>query len=102
MTTNPGLEANWRVARIQLTEDTPSRTTRRRPTRAKRVHSAAIRADYHDTIPLARYGSLEEIAACVGFLCSDAASYVNGQVLAVDGGFDAAGVGLPTLRREGP
>jgi hypothetical protein len=27
-------------------------------------------------------------------------SFVNGQVVAVDGGFDAAGVGLPTLRRR--
>ena len=66
---------------------------------AKKVHTPAIRADYHDTIPLARYGSLEEIANAVGFLCSPQASYVNGQVLAVDGGFDAAGVGLPTLRK---
>ncbi|MEX1166679.1 MAG: SDR family oxidoreductase [Hydrogenophaga sp.] len=66
---------------------------------AKAVHSPAIRADYHDTIPLARYGTEEEIANAVGFLCSAEASYVNGQVLAVDGGFDAAGVGLPTLRR---
>ena len=32
-------------------------------------------------------------------MCSDAASFINGQVIAVDGGFDAAGVGLPTLRR---
>lgn len=32
-------------------------------------------------------------------LCSDEAGYVNGQVIAVDGGFDAAGIGLPTLRR---
>jgi meso-butanediol dehydrogenase/(S,S)-butanediol dehydrogenase/diacetyl reductase len=67
---------------------------------AKKVHSPAIRADYHDTIPLARYGTEEEIAQVVGFLCSAEASYINGQVLAVDGGFDAAGVGLPTLRRS--
>ena len=68
---------------------------------AKLVHTPAIRADYHDTIPLNRYGTPEEIAQAVLFLCSPAASYVNGQVLAADGGFDAAGVGLPTLRREG-
>ncbi len=66
---------------------------------AKQVHTPAIRADYHDVIPLNRYGLVEEIAAAVGFLCSEEAGYVNGQVLAVDGGFDAAGVGLPTLRR---
>jgi len=67
---------------------------------ARQVHTPAIRADYHDTIPLARYGTEEEIAAGVGFLCSPEASYITGQVLAVDGGFDAAGVGLPTLRRD--
>ncbi len=66
---------------------------------AKLVHSAAIRADYYDAIPLNRYGTPEEIASTIGFLCSTAASYVNGQVLAVDGGFDATGVGLPTLRK---
>lgn len=66
---------------------------------AKLVHSVAIRSDYYDAIPLNRYGTTEEIAAVAGFLCSAAASYVNGQVLAVDGGFDAAGVGLPTLRK---
>jgi NAD(P)-dependent dehydrogenase (short-subunit alcohol dehydrogenase family) len=67
---------------------------------ARLVHTPAIRADYHDSIPLGRYGTMEEIASAVGFLCSPAASYVNGQVLAVDGGFDATGVGLPTLRRD--
>jgi meso-butanediol dehydrogenase / (S,S)-butanediol dehydrogenase / diacetyl reductase len=67
---------------------------------AKLVHSVAIRQDYHDTIPLNRYGTTEEIAEAVGYLCSPAASYVNGQALAVDGGFHATGVGLPTLRRR--
>jgi len=67
---------------------------------AKLVHSAAIRADYHNAIPLNRYGTPEEIAAAVGFLCSDAAAYVNGQTLAVDGGFDATGIGLPDLRER--
>ena len=65
---------------------------------AKQVHSAAIRADYHDAIPLNRYGTEREIAEAVVFLCSDAASYINGQTLAVDGGFDASGIGLPGLR----
>jgi NAD(P)-dependent dehydrogenase (short-subunit alcohol dehydrogenase family) len=67
---------------------------------AKLVHSVAIRSDYHDAIPQGRYGTSEEMAHAVGFLCSDEASFVNGQFLAVDGGFDAAGVGLPTLRRR--
>jgi len=66
---------------------------------AKKVHTRDIRADYHDAIPLNRYGTEKEIAEVVAFLCSDAASYVNGQTLAVDGGFDAAGIGLPSLRR---
>lgn len=67
---------------------------------AKLVHSVAVRSDYHDAIPLGRYGSVEEMAETVGFLCSPAASFINGQLLAVDGGFEATGVGLPTLRRR--
>ena len=65
---------------------------------AKAVHTAEIRADYHDAIPLNRYGLEEELAEAVFFLCSDRSSYITGQILAVDGGFDAAGIGLPTLR----
>jgi len=67
---------------------------------AKLVHSVAIRSDYYDAIPLRRYGTVEEMANAVGFLCSDEASFITGQVIAVDGGFDAAGVGLPTFRRR--
>jgi NAD(P)-dependent dehydrogenase (short-subunit alcohol dehydrogenase family) len=67
---------------------------------AKAVHTPEIRADYHDHIPLNRYGLETELANAIFFLCSDQASYITGQVLAVDGGFDAVGVGLPTLRGE--
>ena len=65
---------------------------------AKAVHTPEIRADYHDAIPLNRYGLEEELAEAIFFLSSDRASYITGQILAVDGGFDAAGIGLPTLR----
>ncbi|WCE68554.1 SDR family oxidoreductase (plasmid) [Sulfitobacter faviae] len=62
------------------------------------VHSPEIRAAYHDAIPLNRYGSEREIADVICFLASDRASYVTGQIVASDGGFDATGVGLPALR----
>jgi NAD(P)-dependent dehydrogenase (short-subunit alcohol dehydrogenase family) len=67
---------------------------------AKAVHTPDIRADYHDAIPLNRYGLEEELAEAIYFLCSERSSYITGQVLAVDGGFDATGIGLPTLRGE--
>ena len=65
---------------------------------AMAVHSPEIIASYHDAIPLNRYGSEEELANVITFLCSDKASYVTGQVIAADGGFESTGVGLPALR----
>lgn len=67
---------------------------------AKAVHTPEIRADYHDHIPLNRYGLESELANAIYFLCSDQAGYVTGQVLCVDGGFDSTGIGLPTLRGQ--
>jgi len=67
---------------------------------AKAVHTPEIRQDYHDHMPLNRYGFEEELAEVIYFLCSERASYITGQILAVDGGFDSTGIGLPTLRKD--
>ncbi len=42
--------------------------------------------------PLRRFGRLDELAGAAVFLASESASFVNGEVLAVDGGFLASGV----------
>jgi len=42
--------------------------------------------------PMGRYGRLEELVGTAVFLASESASFVTGQVLAVDGGFLASGV----------
>jgi NAD(P)-dependent dehydrogenase (short-subunit alcohol dehydrogenase family) len=67
---------------------------------AKAVHTPEIRADYHDHIPLNRYGLESELANAIFFLCGEQADYITGQVLCVDGGFDSTGIGLPTLRGQ--
>lgn len=60
---------------------------------AAAVHPPALRAAWIGATMLKRYGTPEEIAGAALFLCSSDASYVTGQILAVDGGFTAAGIG---------
>ena len=45
-----------------------------------------VKKQYAETIPLKRFGEVEDIANVVAWLASDAASYVTGQVIGVNGG----------------
>lgn len=43
-------------------------------------------ADFKKMIPAGRFGKPEEVAALVGFLASDDAAYINGEVISINGG----------------
>jgi meso-butanediol dehydrogenase/(S,S)-butanediol dehydrogenase/diacetyl reductase len=57
-----------------------------------------LEAAWHDTIPMGRAGTPEEMADVIAFLASDAASYVTGAIVVADGG-QTAWTGQPNLLR---
>jgi len=62
------------------------------PLNEKILNGTPRGAEFLIRIPLHRFGKVEELAGAAVFLASEAASYVNGEILTVDGGFLASGV----------
>ena len=50
------------------------------------VLSDAVKAAATEQIPMKHFGETEDVANLVAFLASDAARYITGQVISVDGG----------------
>jgi len=64
----------------------------RTPLNEKLLDETARGKEFQMRTPMGRFGNVEELAGAAVFLASDAASYVTGEILVVDGGFLASGV----------
>jgi NAD(P)-dependent dehydrogenase (short-subunit alcohol dehydrogenase family) len=62
------------------------------------IHTVEVRAAWERRTMMRRYGTPEEIAGAVLFLCGPDAGYITGEILAVDGGFAAAGMDSRPVR----
>lgn len=58
----------------------------------RKIHTKNTRKNYVKVIPAGRYGKVEEMADAALYLAGEAAGYVNGHILFVDGGYVSAGV----------
>jgi NAD(P)-dependent dehydrogenase (short-subunit alcohol dehydrogenase family) len=64
----------------------------RTPMNEKLLDGTGRGQEYLWRIPMKRFGKVEELAGAAVFLASDAASFVTGEILIVDGGMLASGV----------
>ena len=87
------LADEWTPAGIRVNQLIPGRIATDRlveldtdAARRQGVTPEAVRAGFERAIPLGRYGAPDEFAAAAAFLVSDAAAYITGATLQVDGG----------------
>lgn len=64
----------------------------RTPLNSQLLDSTGRGKEFQARTPMGRFGKVEELSGAAIFLASDAASFVTGEVLVVDGGFLASGV----------
>jgi NAD(P)-dependent dehydrogenase (short-subunit alcohol dehydrogenase family) len=64
----------------------------RTPLNQKLLDDSPRGKELQQRTPMGRFGKVEELAGAAIYLASDAASFVNGEVLVIDGGFLASGV----------
>lgn len=77
------------LTKWQATNLAPIRSNAVCPGGIFRDHSDRFKRRYEDRVPLGRMATEDDIVGPVLFLCSDAARYITGQVLMVDGGYSA-------------
>ena len=68
------------------------------PLTAGATQMPGLEAAWHDTVPMGRPGTPEEMAEVIAFLASDAASYMTGSIVVADGG-QSAWTGQPDVSR---
>ncbi|QNE13836.1 SDR family NAD(P)-dependent oxidoreductase [Pseudarthrobacter sp. NBSH8] len=63
-------------------------------------YSAEARSEWEQGVPLGRLGRPEDVADVITFLATDAARYITGTTITIDGGADAWGSGRPVPAKE--
>lgn len=63
-------------------------------------YPAADRAEWEQGVPLGRLGQPEDVAEVITFLATEAARYITGTTITIDGGADAWGSGRPVPAKE--
>jgi NAD(P)-dependent dehydrogenase (short-subunit alcohol dehydrogenase family) len=61
------------------------------------ANPASVEQRYHAALPLGRYGTAEEVANVVVFLCSSLAGNITGAQYVIDGGRTSIGGAITTL-----